>query len=128
MVQDLNLTSHTDNRSTAEQAIVPTPTRKRANGVKPDSFHISRSMALAVRQISITLEEDLLQFLDQWGGNRSAAIAEAVRQWRDQQWQRSLAEAYAALDEAGADRSANPSSPDALIAAREAAELARSPS
>jgi hypothetical protein len=49
-------------------------------------------------------------------------------QWRDQQWQRSLAEAYAALDEAGADRSANPSPPDALIAAREAAELARSPS
>jgi post-segregation antitoxin (ccd killing protein) len=85
-------------------------------------------MALAVRQISITLEEDLLQCLDQWGGNRSAAIAEAVRQWRDQQWQRSLAEAYAALDEAGADRSANPSPPDALIAAREAAELARSPS
>jgi hypothetical protein len=70
-------------------------------------------MALVVRQISITLEEDLLQFLDQW---------------RDQQWQRSLAEAYAALDEAGADRSANPSPPDALIAAREAAELARSPS
>ena len=56
-------------------------------------------MAVAVRQISITLEEDLLQFLDQW---------------RDQQWQRSLAEVSAALDEA-----------DALIAACEAAELAR---
>ena len=85
-------------------------------------------MAMAARQISISLDEELLEFLDQAGSNRSAAIAEAVRHWRDQQWQRSLAEAYAALDEAGADRSANPSPPDALIAAREAAELARSPS
>jgi len=32
-----------------------------------------------VRQIANTLDEELLQFLDQWGGNRSAAIAEAVR-------------------------------------------------
>jgi len=84
-------------------------------------------MAVAVRQISITLDEELLQFLDQSGGNRSAAIAEAVRHWRDQQWQHRLAEAYAALAEADADRSGSPSPPDALIAAREAAELAASP-
>ena len=82
-------------------------------------------MAVALRQISITLDEELLQFLDQSGGNFSAAIAEAVRHWRDQQWQRRLAEAYAALAEADTDRS--PSPPDALIAAREAAELAASP-
>ncbi|MEI7951636.1 MAG: ribbon-helix-helix domain-containing protein [Synechococcaceae cyanobacterium ELA182] len=84
---------------------------------------------MAVRQISITLDEELLQFLDQSGGNRSAAIAEAVRHWRDQQWQHRLAEAYAALAEADADRLGSPPSPpDALIAAREAAELAASPS
>jgi Arc/MetJ-type ribon-helix-helix transcriptional regulator len=80
-----------------------------------------------VRQISITLDEELLQFLDQAGGNRSAAITEAVRHWRDQQWQRCLAEAYAALAEADADRPVTTTSPsDALNAAREAAELARS--
>ena len=46
---------------------------------------------MAVRQISITIDEELLQFLDQSGGNRSAAITEAVRHWRDQEWQRSIA-------------------------------------
>ena len=59
---------------------------------------------MAVRQISITLDEELLQFLDQSGGNRSAAITEAVRHCRDQEWQRSIAEAYVALAEADADR------------------------
>ena len=52
---------------------------------------------MAARQISITIDEELLKFLDQSGGNRSAAITEAVRHWRDQEWQRSIAEAYAAL-------------------------------
>jgi hypothetical protein len=70
-------------------------------------------MPVAVRQISISLDEELLQFLDLW---------------RDQPWQSGLAEAYAALGEADADRQANPSTPDALIAAREASELARTPS
>jgi Arc/MetJ-type ribon-helix-helix transcriptional regulator len=81
---------------------------------------------VAVRQISITLDEELLQFLDQAGGNRSAAITEAVRHWRDQQWQRCLAEGYAALAEAEADWPGATSPSDALNAALEAAELAGS--
>ena len=89
-------------------------------------FYISRTSAVAVRQILITLDEELLQFFDQAGGNRSAAITEAVRHWCDQQWQRSIAEAYAALAEADADRPVTTSPSDALNAAREAAELARS--
>ncbi len=51
-----------------------------------------------------------------------------MRHWRDQQWQRRLAEAYAELAEADADQPGNPRTTDALIAAREAAELASSPS
>ena len=51
-----------------------------------------------------------------------------MRHWRDQQWQRRLAEAYAELAEADADQPGNPRTADALIAAREAAELASSPS
>ena len=39
-------------------------------------------MVMAVRQISITLDEELLRFLDEWG-YCSASVAEAVRQWRD---------------------------------------------
>lgn len=33
----------------------------------------SLSTVMAVRQISITLDEEPLRFLDEWGGNRSAA-------------------------------------------------------
>jgi len=84
-------------------------------------------MAMAVRQISITLDEELLAFLDRSGSKRSAAIAEAVRQWRDLQWQRQLAEAYAALNEAEADASQTIQPPDALLAAREAAALSSLP-
>jgi metal-responsive CopG/Arc/MetJ family transcriptional regulator len=80
---------------------------------------------MAARQISITLDEELLQFLDQWGTNRSAAIAEAVRQWRDLQWQRQLAEAYADLDEAAINPDEEASRPDATEAALEAAALAQ---
>lgn len=80
---------------------------------------------MAARQISITLDEELLQFLDQWGTNRSAAIAEAVRQWRDLQWQRQLAEAYADLDEAAINPDEEASRPDAAEAALEAAALAQ---
>jgi post-segregation antitoxin (ccd killing protein) len=84
-------------------------------------------MAMAARQISITLDEELLQFLDRSGCNRSAAVAEAVRQWRDLQWQRHLAEAYAALNEVEADGSQTIQPPDALVAAREAAALSSLP-
>jgi hypothetical protein len=49
-----------------------------------------------------------------------------VRHWCDQQWQRSIAEASAALAEADADRPVTTSPSDALKAAREAAELAGS--
>ena len=80
---------------------------------------------MAVRQISITLDEELLQFLDQSGGNRSAAITEAVRHWRDHEWQRSIVEGCPALAEADADRPGTTNPSDALNAAREAAELAR---
>ena len=38
---------------------------------------------MAVRQISILLDEERLRLLDEWGGNGSAAVAEALRQWRD---------------------------------------------
>jgi hypothetical protein len=81
---------------------------------------------VAVRQISIPLDEELVQFLDQSGGNRSAAITQAVRHWRDHEWQRSIAEGYAALADAEADWPGTTSPSDALNAAREAAELARS--
>ena len=40
-----------------------------------------KSSAVAVRQICITLDEELLEFLDQSDGNRSAAITQAVRHW-----------------------------------------------
>jgi hypothetical protein len=95
---------------------------------KTDIFHISFSMAMAARQISITLDEELLEFLDRSGSNRSAAVAEAVSQWRDLQWQRHLVEAYAALNEADADQVQTIGPPDALVAAREAAALSPSPS
>ena len=49
-----------------------------------------------------------------------------MRHWRDQEWQRSIAESYAALAEAEADRPGITSPSDALNAAREATELARS--
>jgi len=39
------------------------------------------SSAVAVRQIWITLDEELLEFLDQVDGNRSTAITQAVRHW-----------------------------------------------
>ena len=86
----------------------------------------AESSVVAVRQIWITLDEELLQFLDHSDGNRSVAITEAVRHWRDQEWQRSIAEGYAAFAEAEADRPGITSPSDALNAAREAAELARS--
>ena len=49
-----------------------------------------------------------------------------MRHWRDQEWQRSIAEGYAALAETEVDRPGITSPSDALNAAREAAELARS--
>jgi Arc/MetJ-type ribon-helix-helix transcriptional regulator len=75
---------------------------------------------MATRQISVTLEEGLVRFLDETTNNRSAAISEALEQWRDLQWQRRLFAAYAELNEAarGADDS------DAVRAAAEAAALA----
>ena len=57
---------------------------------------------MAVLQISITLDEERLRFLEEWGGNRSAAVAEAVPQWRDQHWPLRLAETSAALNDADA--------------------------
>lgn len=61
---------------------------------------------MASQQLSISLDSELVAFLDQQvarrkGGsqaskaNRSAAIAEAVRRWRDQVWQQELEQAYA---------------------------------
>jgi metal-responsive CopG/Arc/MetJ family transcriptional regulator len=46
------------------------------------------------QQLSITLDEDLVAFIDQQGTNRSAAIAEAVRCWRDQLWLDEVNRAY----------------------------------
>ncbi|MEB3209471.1 MAG: ribbon-helix-helix domain-containing protein [Synechococcus sp.] len=46
------------------------------------------------QQLSITLDEDLVAFIDQQGSNRSAAIAEAVRCWRDQLWLELVYQAY----------------------------------
>lgn len=78
------------------------------------------SFPVAARQISITLEEDLVRFLDACGGSRCAAVAAALRDWRDRQWQSQLADAYAAL--AGEEGSTAASDP--IEAAREAAALA----
>lgn len=50
---------------------------------------------MATQQLSITLEQELVAFLDQQGSNRSAAIAEAVRRWRDDLWQADVNRAYA---------------------------------
>lgn len=47
------------------------------------------------QQLSITLDEQLVAFLDQQGSNRSASIAEAVRRWRDEQWLQEVNRAYA---------------------------------
>jgi Arc/MetJ-type ribon-helix-helix transcriptional regulator len=46
-------------------------------------------------QLSITLDDQLVAFLDQQGSNRSAAVAEAVRRWRDEQWLEQVNRAYA---------------------------------
>jgi len=75
---------------------------------------------MSTRQISVTLDEELVRFLDETTGNRSAAIGEALEHWRDLQWQRRLSAAYAELNEAahGAGDS------DAMRAAAEAAVLA----
>jgi Arc/MetJ-type ribon-helix-helix transcriptional regulator len=114
----------------AQKAGFPSQTSMKHQGMRQmhpaDRFPISFSMAMVARQISITLDEELLAFLDQSGSNRSAAIAEAVRQWRDHQWQRHLAEAYTALNEAETDP-AQAIQPDALVAAREAATLSSLP-
>jgi len=77
-------------------------------------------IAMATRQISVTLEEDLVRFLDETTTNRSAAISEALEQWRDLQWQLRLSAAYAELNEAalGADDC------DVVRAATEAAAFA----
>jgi hypothetical protein len=61
-----------------------------------------KMITLSTRQISATLDKDLVRFLDETTANRSAAISEALEQWRDLQWQRRLAAAYAELNEAGA--------------------------
>jgi Arc/MetJ-type ribon-helix-helix transcriptional regulator len=49
---------------------------------------------MASQQLSITLDEDLAAFIDQQGSNRSAAIAEALRRWRDQRWLEEVNPAY----------------------------------
>jgi metal-responsive CopG/Arc/MetJ family transcriptional regulator len=46
------------------------------------------------QQLSITLDGDLVAFIDQQGSKRSAAIAEAVRSWRDQLWRDEVSQAY----------------------------------
>ena len=56
---------------------------------------MSRHLLMATQQLSITLDEELVAFIDQQGSNRSAAIAEAVRRWRDELWQDEVNRAYA---------------------------------
>jgi hypothetical protein len=51
--------------------------------------------AMPSLQLSITLDQQLVAFLDQQGSNRSAAVAEAVLRWRDEQWLEQLNPAYA---------------------------------
>lgn len=50
----------------------------------------------------------------------SAAVAAALRDWRDRQWQNQLADAYAEL----AERDGGTAATDPIEAAREAAALA----
>lgn len=52
-------------------------------------------------QLSITLDEQLVAFLDQQGSNRSAGVAEALRRWRDEQWLEQVNRAYAEEAAAG---------------------------
>jgi len=88
--------------------------------ISPMVVELQHSPSVAARQISITLEEDLVRFLDACGSNRSAAVAAALKAWRDRQWQNQLAAAYAAL----ADEDGSAVACDPLEAAREAAALA----
>jgi len=88
--------------------------------ISPIVGGLQHSFPVAARQISITLEEDLVRFLDACGGNRSAAVAAALRDWRDRQWQSQLADAYAAL----AEGDGSPAASDPIEAAREAVALA----
>jgi metal-responsive CopG/Arc/MetJ family transcriptional regulator len=52
---------------------------------------------MATRSISISLDEELLAALDAQGGNRSAAVTEAIQLWlRRREWER-LKQAYGQL-------------------------------
>ena len=61
----------------------------------PDPPTTRHSAAMPSLQLSITLDDQLVAFLDQQGSNRSAAVAEAVRRWRDEQWLEQVNLAYA---------------------------------
>ncbi|MFM1799271.1 MAG: hypothetical protein RLZZ117_1549 [Cyanobacteriota bacterium] len=52
---------------------------------------------MAIRSISVSLEEGLLAELDAQGGNRSARIAEALALWLRQRRLGALQQAYAHL-------------------------------
>jgi metal-responsive CopG/Arc/MetJ family transcriptional regulator len=70
---------------------------------------------MATRQVSVTIDEDLLAFVDQHSQNRSAAITEALRLWQDRLWQQQM--------EAEFSRLTALNSPDELAVAQEASQL-----
>jgi metal-responsive CopG/Arc/MetJ family transcriptional regulator len=52
---------------------------------------------MGTRSISVSLDEELLAALDAQGGNRSAAVTEAIQLWlRRREWER-LQQAYGQL-------------------------------
>lgn len=70
---------------------------------------------MATRQVSVTIDEELLAFVDRHSSNRSAAIAAALRLWQDQLWQQQMESEFARLAELD--------SPDEQAAALEASQI-----
>jgi len=56
-------------------------------------------MAKYMTNISISMPDDLLAYLDQKVDNRSASISSLLQQWRQQQEDKALAEACRLVDE-----------------------------
>ncbi|WP_338440929.1 ribbon-helix-helix domain-containing protein [Synechococcus elongatus IITB4] len=72
---------------------------------------------MATRQVSVTIDEELLDFVDRHSNNRSAAIAAALRLWQDHLWQQQMEAEFARL--------AALHSPDEAAAAQEASQISQ---
>lgn len=72
---------------------------------------------MATRQVSVTIDEELLAFVDSHSSNRSAAIATALRLWQDHLWQQRMEAEFARL--------ADLNSSDEQAAAQEASQISQ---